>query len=64
MKIFNSKLTELKMEQRKEELTKIINNVIKFFIGEKYIQNEGQRWANDISEQIIMQISEKKNKKL
>ena len=62
MKIFNSKLTELKMEQRKEELTKIINNVIKFFIGEKYIQNEGQRWANDISEQIIMQISEKKIK--
>lgn len=44
----------------KEELTTLINNVIKFFIGEKYIKDEGQRWANDISDQIIRQISEKK----
>ena len=51
-----------KMKKMKEELTTIINNVIKFFIGEKYIQEEGQRWVNDISEQIVGQISEKKIK--
>jgi len=48
------------MDKMKEELTTLINNVIKFFIGEKYIKDEGQRWANDISDQIIRQISEKK----
>jgi len=50
------------MDKMKEELTALINNVIKFFIGEKYIQDEAQRWTNDISEQIILQISEKKIK--
>jgi len=50
------------MDKMKEELTALINNVIKFFIGEKYIQDEAQRWTNDITEQIIAQISEKKIK--
>ena len=44
----------------KEELTKLINNTIKFFVGEKYIQNEAQNWANEISNQIILNISTKK----
>ena len=30
------------MDKMKEELTALINNVIKFFIGEKYIQDEAQ----------------------
>ena len=44
----------------KEELTTLINNTIKFFIGEKYIHDEAQNWINEISDQIILQISEKK----
>ena len=48
------------MEKMKEELTTLINNTIKFFIGEKYIHDEAQNWANDISEQIILLISEKR----
>ena len=44
----------------KEELTKLINNTIKFFVGEKYIQNEAQNWVNEISNQIILNISAKK----
>lgn len=48
------------MEQMKEELTKLINNTIKFFVGKKYIKNQAQNWVNEISDQIILNISAKK----
>lgn len=44
----------------KEELTALINNTIKFLVGEKYIHDEAQNWVNEISYQIILKISEKK----